>query len=102
MEFDTFVRHRLPVVAVVGNDACWQQIARDQVPLLQDDVGTRLRRSDYHLIAEGCGGRGLLLDDPARTDEVLEAALEISRGGTPVLVNVHIGTTEFRKGSISM
>jgi thiamine pyrophosphate-dependent acetolactate synthase large subunit-like protein len=23
MEFDTFVRHKLPVVALIGNDACW-------------------------------------------------------------------------------
>ena len=27
-EFDTFVRHDVPVVAVVGNDASWSQIAR--------------------------------------------------------------------------
>src|SRR5699024_656515 len=27
-EFDTMVRHKLPVMAVVGNDACWTQIAR--------------------------------------------------------------------------
>ena len=28
-EFDTFVRHRVPVIAVVGNDACWMQILRE-------------------------------------------------------------------------
>jgi hypothetical protein len=33
-EFDTFVRHKLPVIALVGNDACWAQIARDQVSFL--------------------------------------------------------------------
>ena len=32
-EFDTFVRHGVPVIAVVGNDAGWTQIARDQVRL---------------------------------------------------------------------
>ena len=29
-EFDTFVRHNVPVVALVGNDASWAQIAREQ------------------------------------------------------------------------
>jgi acetolactate synthase-1/2/3 large subunit len=45
-EFDTFVRHKLAVIAVVGNDAGWTQIARDQVVLLEDDVGTVLARTD--------------------------------------------------------
>jgi len=101
-EFDTFVRHDLPLIAVVGNDACWTQIAREQVVILEDDVGCALRRTDYHVAAEGFGGRGLLLADPARTAEILDEAKRIARSGSPVLVNAHIGKTEFRKGSISM
>ncbi|CAF1646752.1 unnamed protein product, partial [Didymodactylos carnosus] len=34
MEYDTFLRHKTPIISIVGNDACWNQIARDQVPLL--------------------------------------------------------------------
>ena len=33
-EFDTCARHNIPIAAVVGNDACWSQIERDQVPIL--------------------------------------------------------------------
>ncbi|MDH5245740.1 MAG: thiamine pyrophosphate-binding protein, partial [Betaproteobacteria bacterium] len=44
VEFDTFVRHGVPVIAVVGNDASWAQIAREQVKMLKDDVGTVLAR----------------------------------------------------------
>ena len=51
-------------IAVVGNDAKWAQIARDQVAVLGDDVATRLARTDYHKVVEGFGARGLLLDDP--------------------------------------
>ncbi len=61
-EFDTFARHGIPVIAVVGNDAGWTQIAREQIEVLKDDVGTVLARTDYHKVAEGYGGRGLLLD----------------------------------------
>lgn len=42
MEFDTFVRHKLPVVGIVGNDACWTQIAREQVPHFKTAVACDL------------------------------------------------------------
>jgi acetolactate synthase-1/2/3 large subunit len=101
-EFDTFVRHRVPVIAVVGNDAKWAQIARDQVAVLGDDVATQLARTDYHRVVEGFGAKGLLLDDPARVTSTLEEARRLASGGVPVLVNALIGDTEFRKGSISL
>ena len=101
-EFDTFVRHKIPVIAVVGNDACWMQIAREQVEVLGDDVGVMLRHTDYHQVAEGFGGRGFLLQKPEETAEVLQKAKEAAREGHPVLVNAILGKTEFRKGSISM
>lgn len=101
-EFDTFVRHGLPVIAVVGNDAGWTQIAREQIEILKDDVGTVLARTDYHKVAEGYGGRGLLLTRREDVPAVLAEAVRIARSGSPVLVNAHLDKTEFRKGSISM
>ena len=101
-EFDTFVRHGLPVIAVVGNDGSWAQIARGQKEMLGDDVGTVLRRTAYHDVAEGYGGVGLELRDPGCVDATLAEAKAIARGGRPVLVNAMIGTSEFRAGSISL
>jgi acetolactate synthase-1/2/3 large subunit len=101
-EFDTLARHGLPVIAVVGNDAGWSQIAREQVEMLHDDVGTVLARTDYHRVAEGYGGRGLSVARPEDVEPVLAEALRLSRAGSPVLVNALIGKTEFRKGSISI
>jgi hypothetical protein len=34
--------YQIPIISVVGNDACWSQIARDQVPLLGSIVGCTL------------------------------------------------------------
>jgi thiamine pyrophosphate-dependent acetolactate synthase large subunit-like protein len=101
-EFDTFVRHQLPVIAVVGNDAGWTQIAREQVEMLHDDVGTVLARTDYHHVAAGYGGQGLCIGRPQEVEPVLAEAVRIARAGSPVLVNAQIGKTEFRKGSISV
>jgi len=101
-ELDTFVRHGLPVVAVVGNDACWMQIARDQVALLGDDVGCPLLPTDYERAAEGLGAAGFRIDAAAQVGPVLREAKRAALDGRPALVNARIGRTDFRKGSISI
>jgi acetolactate synthase-1/2/3 large subunit len=101
-EFHTFVRHRVPVVAVVGNDGKWAQIARDQADILGDGVGTELGRADYHRVVEGFGARGVLVDRPEALDRALDEAHASARSGVPALVNVLIGDTDFRKGSLSL
>ena len=102
VEFDTFVRHGVPVIAVVGNDASWAQIAREQVKMLNDDVGTVLARSDYHVVAQGLGAAGLVVRNMGEMEPALREAREIARNGRPVLVNVWLDRTDFREGSISM
>ncbi len=102
LEFDTFVRHKIPVLAVVGNDAGWTQIAREQMDIFKDDIGTVLRHTDYHLAAEALGGKGLLLTNSEQTAEILQNARKQVAEDQPVLINAHLGKTDFRKGSISM
>ncbi len=101
-EIDTCVRHGLPIIAVIGNDAGWTQIAREQVEVLGDDVGTVLARTDYHRVAEGYGGAGILVERPEEVRPALERAQRLAAEGRPVVVNVLLGKTDFRKGSISM
>jgi acetolactate synthase-like protein len=101
-EFDTFVRHKTPVIALVGNDAGWTQIGRDQTIIFGDDVATVLRRTDYHLVAEGYGGKGFVVDKKEDIDQVFIEARQAAKAGHPVLINALIGKTDFRKGSISM
>jgi acetolactate synthase-1/2/3 large subunit len=101
-EADTFVRHGLGIVAVIGNDAGWTQIARDQVEILKDDVGTVLAPTDYERAAEGLGASGLRLGEGDDPPAVLASAVRLARAGRPVYVNARIGRTDFRKGSISI
>ena len=101
-EFDTFTRHKLPVIALVGNDAGWAQIKREQVDIFQNDVATLLTHTDYHVAAEGYGGKGFLLDSIENLEKVCKDSLSISRSGQPVLINAILGETDFRKGSISI
>jgi len=101
-EFDTFARHNIPVIAVVGNDASWAQIAREQVKMLDDDVGTVLARSDYHEVAAALGGHGVLLKHADEIAACLQEARQAAGNGVPVLVNSWLDGTDFREGSLSM
>uniref|UniRef100_A0A2K6S5B5 2-hydroxyacyl-CoA lyase 2 n=1 Tax=Saimiri boliviensis boliviensis TaxID=39432 RepID=A0A2K6S5B5_SAIBB len=104
IEFDTFVRHKIPVMALVGNDAGWTQISREQVPCLGSNVACGLAYTDYHKAAVGLGARGLLLsrENEDQVVEVLHNAQQQCRDGHPVVVNILIGRTDFRDGSIAV
>jgi len=102
IEFDSYVRHGLAPIAIIGNDACWAQIAREQVKMLKDDVGVRLARTDYHLAAAGLGAEGLVITSDEEIAPTLARAMELSAAGRPVLVNVHLAETDFREGSLSI
>ncbi|WP_394757150.1 thiamine pyrophosphate-binding protein [Rhodoferax sp.] len=102
VEFDTFVRHGIPVIALVGNDAGWTQIAREQVKMLHDDVATVLARTDYHAVAAGFGAEGIVVKTMSEVPAALARARALAHSGRPVLVNVWLDKTEFREGSLSM
>ncbi|GFU15196.1 2-hydroxyacyl-CoA lyase 2 [Trichonephila clavipes] len=104
IEFDTFVRHKLPIVAIVGNDACWSQIAREQIPRFHSSVACDLAFTDYHKVVDALGGKGIILsgDDIKHLESKLIAAFDLSKGGDSVLVNALLGKTDFRSGSISI
>jgi acetolactate synthase-1/2/3 large subunit len=101
-EFDTYVRSGFAPIVIIGTDASWQQIARDQVTILGDAVGTKLLYTDYHKVAEGYGGKGILVSDPAEVDAALDEAKRLSRAGTPVCINVILADSDFREGSLSI
>lgn len=101
-EFDTFTRHKIGVIAVIGNDGCWSQIAREQIDVFKDRVGTVLNHTDYHIVAKGFGGNGAVISNHDQIFEVLIKAKESAKQGIPFLINAIIGKTDFRKGSVSV
>ena len=101
-EFDTFARHNIPIISIIGNDGGWTQIQRDQVKYLGDDVATTLKRNDYHIVAKGYGAEGLFVNDPKNLMDILNEAKMLNKKGRSVLINALIGKTDFREGSISM
>ena len=88
-EFDTAVRNGLPVVAVVGNDACWNAEYQIQIR----DYGENRAHScellpvRYDQVVEAMGGHGELVTKTADLPAALDRALA---SGKPACVNVMI------------
>ena len=66
-EFDTLVRHDLPVVSVVGNDRQWGQIAVGQVRQYGEERAIATKLADnarYDKVVEALGGYGEFVTEP--------------------------------------
>ena len=89
MEYDTLIRHDLPVVGVVGNDGAWNNIKSVHRMLYPDRmVGADLGIRPYEKMVAGLGGYGEFVEKPGEIRPALERAEE---SGLPALINVHIG-----------
>ena len=77
MEVDTAVRHELPVVVVVSNNAGWGDVRHEQDAAFGPGrhVASELRRTRYDAFAESLGARGAHVDDLAQLRPALEAAV---------------------------
>ncbi|MBI1733866.1 MAG: thiamine pyrophosphate-binding protein [Candidatus Rokubacteria bacterium] len=88
-ELDTALRHGLPVVAVVGNDARWNAEHQLQIRQYGADrtVGCELRPSRYEQVAVALGGHGEYVERAGDLPGALERAVA---SGRPACVNVRI------------
>jgi acetolactate synthase-1/2/3 large subunit len=86
MDVDTLVRHRLPVVMVMGNNSAW---ALEKGPMQMvygyDVVADLAPRTRYDQVVAALGGAGELVTDPEQIGPALDRAFA---SGVPYLVNV--------------
>ncbi len=87
MEFDTAVRHKLNIVAIVGNDSAWGIDRQIQLGLYGRPVATDLRQSRYDQMVQGLGGYGEFVERPEDLKPALERALASEQ---PALLNVAV------------
>ncbi|MBM3667661.1 MAG: acetolactate synthase [Actinobacteria bacterium] len=86
MEFDTMVRHRLPIVAVMGNNGIWALEHHPMKFLYGYSIAAELRpETRYDEVVSALGGHGELVREPAELRPALERAFA---SGKPALVNV--------------
>ena len=86
MEFDTLVRHGVPVVAVMGNNGIWGLEKHPMEFLYGYSVAAELQPNcRYDRVVEALGGHGELVERPGELRPALERAFA---SGKPALVNV--------------
>jgi len=88
-ELDTLVRHELPVVVIVGNDAGWGLERELQKELNPGEpvVACELRDTRYDIIMQGFGGGGETVEALEQLGPAVARALG---AGKPYLLNVRI------------
>jgi len=88
MEFETAVRHKLPVVIVVCNDSSWG-MTRNQIRITYGEKtpleGVMLGEIPFHQIAESMGGQGEFVSDLGEIEGAVKRAID---SGEPSVVNV--------------
>ncbi len=88
-EFDTAVRHNLPFVAIVGNDATWNAEYQIQLRSYGEERahGCELLPSRYDKVVEALGGLGEFVQD---LDDLAPALERAFASGKPACINVLI------------
>ncbi len=84
MEYDTCIRHNLPITAVMGNDSAWGIDKTFQLAYFDRAVATDLRTVRYDKVVEALGGYAEYVERP---DEVAPAVERALASGRPSLVN---------------
>ena len=87
MEYDTCIRHNLPITTVLGNDATWGIDKTFQVAYYGRAVGTDLRFIRYDRVVDAIGGYAEYVEKPGEVGPAVERALN---SGRPALVNVAV------------
>jgi acetolactate synthase I/II/III large subunit len=86
MEWDTLVRHNVPVVSVIGNNGIWALEKHPMEALYGYSVVAELRPATrYDEVVRALGGHGELVSAPAELRPALKRALG---SGLPAVVNV--------------
>ena len=84
-DFDTAVRHNLPIVIVVSNNEGWTaRVEGIRKP------GRELGFTRFDLVAEALGGHGELVEEPSDIKPAVERAFD---SGVPAIVNVRTDPT---------
>jgi len=86
-EFDTAVRERVPFIAVVGNDACWNAEYQIQVNAYGPSraQGCTLLPTRYDRVVEALGGHG---ETVTNGDDLPAALQRAAASGLPACINV--------------
>ncbi len=87
MEYDTALRHNLPFVTILGNDATWSIDKNFQLAYFGRAVATDLRPMRYDRLVQAIGGHGEQVGAASEMGPAVRRALD---SGKPSLIDIAI------------
>ncbi|HZJ83534.1 MAG TPA: thiamine pyrophosphate-binding protein [Clostridia bacterium] len=98
MEFDTYVRHGIPVVCVISNDSSWGMIKLSEEAKRKDYIEehghlatTLAEMRAYEKLPEMWGGVGIRV---TKVEDIIPAIRKVRDSGLPGIVNVQCDQSE--------
>ena len=99
MEFDTMLRHNIPIVCIINNDCAWGMVKHGQELSIGKDrfQCTELDLRRYDKMVEGLGGHGEFV---TKDEEIIPAIKRALESGKPACVNVMTDPTVMSPASV--
>ncbi len=98
MEFDTYLRHGIPVICVISNDSAWGMIKLSENKCNPKEVEkngyiacTLEHMRSYEKMTEIWGGTGIKV---TKHEDIIPAMKKIAASGKPGIVNVQVDETK--------
>ena len=101
MEFDSLVRHGIPVVCLIGNNGIWALEKHPMQNLLGTSIASDLApRTRYDQVVAALGGFGQMVERPEEIRPALDRAF---KAGVPACINVICDpAAEYPRSSVLM
>ena len=102
MDFEAFVRHKAPVLTVIGNNSAQNQIRFGQIMKYGEakgNVGNILGDVNFDEFAKIFGGHGEAVREAKEIQPALKRAREAVKSGIPAIVNIWVDKEEFAPGT---
>jgi acetolactate synthase-1/2/3 large subunit len=102
MDFEAFVRHKAPVLTVIGNNSAQNQIRFGQIMKYGEEkgnVGNILGDVNFDEFAKMMGGHGEAVREAKDIQPALQRAREAVKSGIPAIVNIWVDKEEFAPGT---
>ena len=91
MEYDTALRHNLPFVTILGNDATWSIDKNFQLAYFGRAVATDLRPMRYDCLVQAIGGHGEHVEAASEMGPAVQRSLD---SGMPSLIDISINPAQ--------
>ena len=103
IDLDTMESLNIGFVGIIGNNSSWAQIKRSDEEIYKKSIATDLKFRRYDKLVESLGCSGYYIEEKGELEKIFrEASKEAFERNKPVVINVKVGPTNARAGSLAV